>query len=96
MLYGRPFCASVTLSNSLTVLVATLSSGTDSHSVGQQVSYLYETQNFSENLSLNPSLSRRYIQFIDINFNTVHPSGHQTTGYMLLLKAASHEFPETE
>ena len=34
----------------LTVLVAALSSESDSRSAGQQVSFLYETQNFSEKL----------------------------------------------
>lgn len=32
----------------LTVLVAALFSGSDSRSAGQQVSFVYETQNFSE------------------------------------------------
>jgi hypothetical protein len=46
----RPLRTALNLSDCLTVLVAALSSKSDSRSAGQQVSFLYENQNFSEKL----------------------------------------------
>ena len=100
MLDRRPLCTSLTLSDCLTVLVAALSSKSDSRLAGQQVSFRYESQNFSEKLvpesqpqpPLHPNL------LISILILSIHlsPSGHQMTGYALLLKAASHEFQGSE